>query len=145
MVLAIDVEGDDYRFFKTLNEDVQLKPVSPTSKHYDIQMENGDYANVTGKDSLYNAIVIAILTRFNELSSIDLYEDFGCRAHELIKANVSSMVNYEIELFIVESLEKIRRIKKINSVELIENEDNYIILFNVTAVNDQQIEGSVTV
>jgi len=144
-MLPIDTSSEDYQFYKTLNEDVQLKPVSPTSKHYDLNMENGDYVNVTGKDSLYNAIVIAILTRFNELTSIDLYEDFGCRAHELIKANVSPMVDYEIELFIVEALEKIRRIKKINSVELTENEDNYIIHFNVTSVNDQQIEGSVTV
>lgn len=145
MALTADIESEDYKFYKTLNEDVQLKPVSPTSKHFDIQMENGDYVNLTGKDSLYNAIIIAIMTRFNELSSIGLYEDFGCRIHELIKANMSPMVVYEIELAIIESLEKIRRIKEVNSVELIELDDSYEILFNVTSINDQQLEGSVTI
>ena len=142
MSLPIDYESDDFKFYKTLNEDVQLKVVSQKSQHYDIQMENGDYKNITGKSSLQNAIVIAILTRFNELN-IPLYENFGCRAHELIKANQTEMVKYKIELFITNVLESMRRIKEINFVELIESDGKYQINYQITSINDETITGSV--
>ena len=108
MTLPVDFESDSYRFYKTLNEDVQIKPVSPTAQHWDIQMENGDYVNVNGHDSLKNAICIAIMTRFNELDFVELYEGFGCRIHELVKANKSEMVQYKVELFIIDVLENMR-------------------------------------
>ena len=91
MVLPVDYESDDYRFRKTLNMDVKVNPVSSTSDHWDIQMSEGDYVNVTGKESLHNAICIAIMTRFNELSDIKVYDEFGCRIHELVKANKSEI------------------------------------------------------
>ncbi|WP_407454414.1 hypothetical protein [Methanobrevibacter sp.] len=144
MSLPVNKNSDDYRFYKTLNMDVQLKPSSETSQHYDVQMENGDFVNVSGKKSLYNAIVIAIMTRFNELQDIPLYNGFGCRAHELIKARKTEMVKYEIELFITEVLENMRRIKEINSVELIESENhNYKINYSVQSINDETVNGSV--
>ena len=70
MSLPINTESDDYQFYKTLNEDVQLKPTFPKSNNWDIQMTNGDYVNIRGKNSLFNAICIAIMTRFQELSDI---------------------------------------------------------------------------
>ena len=118
MTLPFDSSSDDYRLYKTLNEDVQLKPVSDTGEHWDIQMSNGDYVNVTGLESLRNAICIAIMTRFNELDFIPLYEGFGCRAHELIKANKSEMVRYKVELFVVDVLERMRRIQSVNKARL---------------------------
>ena len=86
MTLPVDYESEDYKFYKTLNEDAELIPIG-NGEHYDVNFENGDYVNLTGKNSLSNAIVIAILTRFTELSDIEIYEDFGCRVHDLIKAN----------------------------------------------------------
>lgn len=146
MTLPINYESEDYQHFKTLNEDVQVRPISPTSEHWDIQMENGDYVNVTGKESLHNAICIAIMTRFNELDFIPLYEEFGCRAHELIKANKSEMVRYEIELFISEVLEKMRRIQEVNNLKVSESDTHsYFVEFNVTSINDEKITGSVTI
>lgn len=146
MVLPINAESDGYRFYKTLNEDVQIKPVSPTSKHWDIQMENGDYVNVDGLESLRNAICIAIMTRFNELDFMGLYDGFGCRVHELVKKNKSEMVKYKIELFINEVLENMRRISIVNDVTVSECDiHSYLVEFNVTSISDETVTGSVTI
>lgn len=146
MTLPINAESDGYRFYKTLNEDVQIKPVSPTSKHWDIQMENGDYVNVDGLESLRNAICIAIMTRFNELDFMELYDGFGCRVHELVKKNKSEMVKYKIELFINEVLENMRRISIVNDVTVSESDiHSYLVEFNVTSISDETVTGSVTI
>ena len=145
-MLPIDTDSYDYRFNKTLNEDVQVLPNDSTADHWDIQMSNGDYVNVTGKDSLRNAICIAIMTRFNELDFIPLYDGFGCRIHELLKANKSEMVRYKVEVFTVEVLEQMRRIATVNNVSVIESDSqSYDIEFNVTSISDETITGSVTI
>lgn len=132
--------------YEILNEDVQLKPTFQTSKHWDIQMSNGDYVNVTGKDSLYNAIVIAIMTRFKELADIPLYEDFGCRVHELLKALKSDMVLYDVELYITEVLENMRRIQEINELIVTDSDAHtYHVYFNVTSINDEIVTGEVDI
>ena len=142
MTISIDKESDDYRFYKTLNEDVQLIP--NRYGKYDINFENDDLVNVTGKNSLYNAIVIAIMTRFNELEDIPIYEDFGCRVHELIKADKSNIVMYQIELFIIEVLENMRRILEVNEIKVTDSErNNYTVYFNVTSIRDVIVSGSV--
>lgn len=144
MTLAVDFESDDFRFFKTLNEDVQLKP--DEYNRWDLQFENKDYVNVTGKDSLHNAICIAIMTRYEELQKTPLYAGFGCRIHELIKANKSSMVSYKIELFVTEVLENMRRVQEINFVEVTDDENaKYKVTFSVTSINDDLVEGSVSI
>ena len=112
---------------------------------FDIHMENGDYVNVTGKKSLGNAIVIAIMTRFNELHDIPLYENFGCRIHDLIKDNQSEMVEYEMELFITDVLENMRRIHEVNELQLTPTPEGHKIYFKVTDINDEMVSGSVVV
>lgn len=143
-MLTVNQDSDDYKFFKTLNEDVKLQ--SDEYNRWDIQMENQDYVNITGKESLVNAICIAIMTRFNELDFMNLYEDFGCRAHELIKANKSDMVKYKIELFVTEVLENMRRVFEINEIEVTDSDTySYNVFFNVTAINDEIVQGSVNI
>lgn len=145
MTLPIDYDSDDYKFYKTLNEDVKLVPVGK-GEHYDIQLKNGDYVNVSGKDSLSNAIVIAIMTRFNELSDIELYDEFGCKIHDLIKGNPTEMVEYEMVLCVQEVLENMRRIKEVPNINLIGQGDFYKILFQVIGINDDGlVEGSVVI
>lgn len=140
----MDTSNYDLQFYKTLNEDVQLKP--DNFNRWDLQMENGDYVNLTGNQSLHNAICIAIMTRYGELKDNPLYDEFGCHLHELIKANKSPMVEYEIELFTVEVLENMRRIQEVNWIEVTDSPDhNYTITFNVTSINDEIVEGSVEV
>lgn len=143
-MLPVDISNYDYQFNKTLNEDVQLKP--DDFNRWDLQMENGDYVNVAGKESLHNAICIAIMTRYGELKDNPLYDEFGCQLHELIKANKSPMVEYEIELFTMEVLENMRRIREVNWIEVIDSENhNYKITFHVTSINDETVEGSAEI
>ena len=144
MTVSIDKNSEDYKFYKTLNEDVLLTP----NKHgkYDIAFENNDLVNVTGKKSLYNAIVIAIMTRFNELEYIPIYDGFGCRIHELIKIRKSDMVMYQMELFVYDVLENMRRIKEVNEVKVTDAEnEKYEVYFNVTGIDDEVVSGSVLI
>ena len=135
-MIAVDTTSDDYQFYKTLNEDVKLTP-NQYGK-YDLTFEKDDYVNVTGHSSLYNAIVIAIMTRFKELEDIPLYEDFGCRVHELIKDNQSEMVFYQVELFIIDVLESMRRISEINEIKVSDSQKHhYHVYCNVTSINDE--------
>lgn len=146
-MLPVDEESDEYRFYKTLNEDIQLKPNETNSK-WDIQWDNGDLVNVTGNESLKNAICIAIMTRYEELNHNELYSGFGCRIHELIKSNKSSMTKFKIELFVKTVLDKMRRIKSVNWIEVTDSPHNnnfmYLISFSVTSISDDTIIGSVS-
>ena len=144
MTLKSSIENEDYRFNKTLNEDVLIQPNE--YNQWDLVFEDKDYVNVTGVESLRNAICIAIMTRYKELQHNQLYSDFGCRIHELIKANKSSMVKYKIQLFVEDILNKMRRVEMINWVEVNESENfKYTICFNVTSINDEIVEGRVEI
>lgn len=145
MTLPVDKDSDDYRFYKTLNMDVGLQVTGEKSQHYDILVSDDDFVNVTGKESLRNAIVIAIMTRFEELEDIPLYEGFGCRAHELVKARKTEMIRYKIELFITSVLENMRRIESVDSVELVDVDDKYKIKYQVTSISDEIVAGSVII
>lgn len=146
-MLPFDPESDDYRFYKSLNEDIQLLP--DQWNQWDMQFENGDVVNVTGHDSLHNAICIAIMTRFNELKHNKLYKDFGCHIHELIKQNKSNMVLYKIEIYVQEVLDKMRRVQKTNWIKVTDNPHSewhrYNVEFSVTSINDEIIEGTVEI
>ena len=122
-----------------------IKVLERLEQKYDLNFEKEDYVNVTGKNSLYNAIVIAIMTRFNELEDIPLYEDFGCRVHELIKDTKSDLVMYQVELYTRTVLENMRRISEINEVKVSDFDDHYKIYFNVTSINDEIISGEVEI
>ena len=145
MTLPVDVEDEGYRFYKTLNEDIELKP--DEFNEWDMVFENGDIHNLTGHDSLKNAICIEIMTRYKELKHNQLYTDFGCRVHELIKANKSQMVEYKLGLFIEETLNDMRRIQRVNWINITNNPGQnfykYQVDFNVTSINDRIVEGRV--
>ena len=49
-MIPVDVEDEGYRFYKTLNEDIQLKP--DEYNQWDMVFENGDIVNLTGHDSI---------------------------------------------------------------------------------------------
>lgn len=141
MVLPVDVDSFDYRFNKTLNEDVRLK--SDEYGKWDLDMCNGDYVNVTGLVSLNNACIIAIMTRFNEVKT-DTYEGFGCKAHELIKDNKTKLTLFKLETYIEYVLNDMRRVQEVNYVDISENtSESYHVNFSVTSINDETIKGSV--
>lgn len=64
-------EDEGHRFYQTLHEDILLKPNK--WNEWDMQFQEGDVVNVTGHDSLHNAICIAIMTRYQELKHNPLY------------------------------------------------------------------------
>ena len=128
--------------YKTLNEDVKL--VGNEYGKYDLDMDNGDYINVIGLDSLKNACIIAILTRFRELKNNPTYSEFGCRAHELIKDNQRKLTRYKIETYINDVLTKMRRIRTINYITVTQRDPDYYVEFSVTSINDETIKGSLS-
>ena len=141
-MLPIDTSSYDYKFNKTLNEDVKL--VSDEYGKYDLDIRNGDYINITGLNSLQNACIIAILTRYGELRDNPTYQGFGCRVHDLIKDNKTRMFLYKLEISLTETLNRMRRIKTVNWLNIVENDTHsYSVEFNVTSINDETIKGEV--
>lgn len=139
MVLPHNTTDINHRLYSTLNEDVKL--TSDEYGRWDLDFQNGDIVYVDGLKSLENACIIAIMTRFNELKN-PLYVDFGCRVHELIKENQSSMTEYKIREFIAETLNSMRRIKTVHWVRLEKSRENYFkydVTFNITSIDNQTL------
>lgn len=147
LTLPIDTESYSYRFYKTLNMDVKLKPNE--YGEWDIVWDEytNDWVNIDGFESLANACVIAIMTRWTEEEFLPPYEEFGCRVHELIKANKSKNSLYLIELYITETLENIRRVKKVNWVSVEDCKDDlayeYHVGFSVSCMRDEDYDEEV--
>ena len=143
MTLPINTETYTHKFLKTLNQDVQLTQSDQTK--YDIIIENGDYKNITGLQSLNNACIIAILTRYGELTENPTYKEFGCKAHRILKDNQTKINKYKLETYITKTLQNIRRIRTVNTVTITEEKNTYNVYFNVTSHNDETIRGTVNI
>ena len=145
-MLPRDETSDDYRFNKTLHMDVEVLPDRWNNK-WDLQFSDGDFKILTGADSLRNAINIAIMTRYEELKNELYYPGFGCKIHELVKANKSLVVQKKIQYYCENVLNQMRRIKRVNEIIVTDNKDNnahkYGVYFNITSINDEIISGSV--
>ena len=145
MVLPHNTTDINHRLYSTLNEDVKL--TSDEYGRWDLDFQNGDIVYVDGLKSLENACIIAIMTRYNELKNNPLYVDFGCRVHELIKENQSSMTEYKIREFINDTLIKMRRIKTVHWVHLEKSKENYYkykVTFNITSIDNQTLTTSLS-
>lgn len=143
MTLTVDTSSYDYQYLKNLNEDAKLK--SNKYGSWDLDMENDDYINVTGNDSLFNACVIAIMTRFNELKNIPTYQGFGCRVHELVKDNQTKMFTFRLETDIREVLEKMRRVRTVNWININKTDvHEYTVSFSITSINDEIVKGELS-
>lgn len=146
LMLPRDETSDDYRFNKTLHMDVEVLPDRWNNK-WDLQFSDGDFKILTGADSLRNAINIAIMTRYEELKNELYYPGFGCKIHELVKANKSLVVQKKIQYYCENVLNEMRRIKRVNEIIVTDNKENnahkYGVYFNITSINDEIINGSV--
>lgn len=137
-MLPTNPESIDERFFKTLNEDIQLKPNE--YGEWDMVFKDGDIVNVTGAESLANAIVILIMTRYGELKNNILYKgDFGCRVHEIPKDNMTNLNQYKVEKYIEESIHRMRRVKTINYITVTPKVNGYTVVLSVTSLNDEDV------
>ncbi len=142
MTLQGDTSSYDYKYLKNLNEDVKLK--SDMYGSWDLDMDNDDYINVTGNNSLLNACIIAIMTRYNELKNIPTYQGFGCRVHDLIKDNQTKMFTFKLETDIHEVLDKMRRVRTVNWIRINKTDvHEYTVSFSITSINDEIIKGEL--
>lgn len=143
MTLPYEENTTNSILFKTLNEDIKLVP----DKYgvYDMEFIDGDLNNVRGLESLYNACVISIMTRYDELFDNKTYREYGCHVHELIKGNKTKMLLYKLEIYIQDTLKAMRRVKSVNEIIITENDRNsYHVHFNITSITDEDIIGDVT-
>ena len=137
-MLPVNEDSIDYQFFKTLNEDIKLAPNQ--YGEWDMVFEDGDIVNVTGAESLANAIVILIMTRYGELKTNPLYKgDFGCRVHEIPKDNITNLNQYKIEKYIEESVRRMRRVQTINYIQVTPHAVGYNVALSVTSINDTNV------
>ena len=137
-MLPVNEDSIDYRFFKTLNEDIKLTPNE--YGEWDMVFEDGDIVNVTGAESLANAIVILIMTRYGELKNNPLYKnDFGCRVHEIPKDNATNLNQYKVEKYIEEAVRRMRRVKTINYITVTPHAVGYKVVLSVTSINDTDV------
>ncbi len=128
----------DKEFFSTLNEDIKLSPNE--FGEWDMVFEDYDVVNATGLESLANAITILIMTRYGELKHNILYkDDFGCKIHQIVKDNISNLNNYKIEKYIDEAIKRMRRVKRINYIQVKPKQNGYSVVLSVTSIDDDDL------
>ena len=128
----------DEEFFSTLNEDIKLSPNE--FGEWDMVFSDYDIVNATGLESLANAITILIMTRYGELKHNILYkDDFGCKIHSVVKDNITNLNNYKIEKYIDEAIKRMRRVKRINYIQVKPKENGYSIILSVTSISDEDL------
>ena len=137
-MLPVSENYIDNEFFKTLNEDIKLKP--NIYGEWDMVFQDKDIVNVTGAESLANAIVILIMTRYGELKHNRLYKnDFGCRVHEIPKDNITNLNQYKVEKYIEEAVKRMRRVRTINYITVTPFVNGYNVVLSVTSINDEEV------
>lgn len=128
----------DNEFYKTLNEDIKLAPNQ--NGEWDMVFSDYDIVNVSGLQSLANAITILIMTRYGELKHNILYkDDFGCRIHEIVKDNITNLNNYKIEKYVEEAIKRMRRVKRINYIQVKPKQNGYDCVLSVTSIDDEDL------
>lgn len=128
----------DEEFFSTLNEDIKLSPNE--FGEWDMVFSDYDIVNATGLESLANAIVILIMTRYGELKHNILYkDDFGCKIHSVVKDNITNLNNYKIEKYVEEAIKRMRRVKRINYIDVKPKTKGYNVVLSVTSIDDEDL------
>ena len=128
----------DEEFFSTLNEDIKLSPNE--YGEWDMVFEDYDIVNATGLESLANAITILIMTRYGELKHNILYkDDFGCKIHSVVKDNITNLNNYKIEKYIDEAIKRMRRVKRINYINVKPEQNGYNVVLSVTSIDNEDL------
>lgn len=128
----------DKEFFSTLNEDIKLSPNE--FGEWDMVFSDYDIVNATGLESLANAITILIMTRYGELKHNILYkDDFGCKIHSVVKDNITNLNNYKIEKYIDEAIKRMRRVKRINYIQVKPEQNGYNVVLSVTSIDNEDL------
>lgn len=143
-----DETTEDEKFYKILNKDILL--TKQENGKWDLTFEKGDYNVAKGKDSLYNACVIALLTGYNEIGRNDIstYKNFGNKSYELLKQNNNNhLVQYKLQSYFRECLENIHRVKTVSSLNVSASSNNvyaFDVIFSVIGLDDTYVNGNLT-
>ena len=134
--------------YNTLHKDINL--TEKENGYWDYETQYGDYHIVDGKQSLRNGLIIACLTSWNYLNrkGNPTYETFGNRAYEELKKKKSAMVEYKIQQYFTEVLQRMRRVNRIIDLQVKSNPYNpndYLVYFTVEAINDEIAEGKFSI
>lgn len=129
---------------KTLNKDMKL--IQKPNLKYDIDFIKEDLHTVTDIESVHNAIILSVLTGYQELKKTNnpTYSDFGDKAYECLKMNKNKNTKYLLQKYLETCILNIRRIKQINKMTLKESNEGYKVHYNITTITDEQITGDVT-
>lgn len=123
------------------NKDIDLNDTG--YGYWDICVEDKEFVTLNGLKSLENGIIIAILTRFNELKQLPSYDNFGCKVHDLIKARKTRLNEFKIKTYIKESVEAMNRIKKVDDVTLTPTRLGYKAKIYCTSINGNKVSVEV--
>jgi hypothetical protein len=133
------------RQYSTLGRDIDIHRRNEDGR-WDRTLEKGDFKLLKGKDCVENDITIALLTAYNELGSkgLSTYNNFGNHSYELLKENKSSMLVFKLENYFKEVINKIRRVKTVLNLEILEyNIHSFDVIFSVDTLQDVTISGEV--
>lgn len=129
---------------KTLNKDMKL--IQKPNLKYDIDFIKEDLHTVTDTESVHNAIILSVLTGYQELKRTNnpTYSNFGDRAYECLKRNKNKNTKYLIIKYLETCILRIRRIKQINEINLAEYNEGYKVHYSITTITDNTLTGDVT-
>lgn len=138
--------SDDYEALRTnLNHDINLKYKNKNNK-WDWEIYADNFKMATGEESLTNGIIHKLLTGSNEMKNNPTYYRYGNPTYDLIKENKTQLTKIQVEEYCRKQLEDIRRVKKINYINVEETDIDpfsYLVNFEVVSENNKKIEDGV--
>lgn len=123
-----------------LHKDVQLKPTS--NGFFDIEFDYykperyNDFKIVNDIDSLKNAVILSILTMYDEVDTPN-YKGYGCRVRELLKSNFTLFEINTMRSYITRVIENIARIETLDSLEITKHDNNFHVELEVTSITGE--------
>ena len=126
---------------KFLNKDIDIN--ADKYGKWDISTDQKNLKILTGLKCLENGIIISILTRYNELKKLPSFNNFGCRAHEIIKAKKTNLNEFKLRTYIKESVEAMNRIESVDSLDITSNVEGYNVKISCTSISGERVNTEV--
>lgn len=126
---------------KYLNKDIQLKHTG--YGFWEPILDKDGFQTCSHMKSLENAIVLAILTRYQELQKLPTYVGFGCRVHEMIKARQTRLNKFKIQTYLEKSIGSMNRVETVDNIELTPYKDGYEVEVYLTSVDGETVHTKV--
>ena len=93
-----------------------------------------DFATVSDRDNLGQALIARLLTPKGELAALG-HADYGSRLHEIVGATNTQTTRNLAKLFVIEALKQERRLERIVSVTVTPHPvDRFLILIAISVL-----------